>query len=321
MNLGKFATFIAFYVVAFLSLPAAQVFAVPITHFSSTTVQTFGDSIDFFNEIVINNNPLYIQTNSSTTGSTTNGSISYSNPSEGTASAQSQASLESGALRVQAESHSNANSGPFTNNVFAFARADIGDSFRTFDNQDPYQWASDTEVTFSIDFSGFVSTGPAVNNRANAGFSFIAFTPGFLDPYAQFLFNDAPFPTDFNANTIFSDNYHLGGTLYSFQTPVGPLPATIDVSFAPGGDFDWVAGITVDTAASLFDSSIADFFSTATMSYTGPAGTTTYSASGLFPGTLPLSNAPSSSVPEPGTLILMSLGLAAIGFIRRRRSV
>lgn len=53
-------------------------------------------------------------------------------------------------------------------------------------------------------------------------------------------------------------------------------------------------------------------------SYVAPAGTTTYSGSGLFLGTVPLA----SGVPEATTWSMMLIGFGAVGSaIRRRRGV
>ena len=52
---------------------------------------------------------------------------------------------------------------------------------------------------------------------------------------------------------------------------------------------------------------------TVDVSLTAPEGVTLFSASGLLPGT-------SASVPEPATLSLLALGLAGLGFMRKRKA-
>jgi hypothetical protein len=59
-----------------------------------------------------------------------------------------------------------------------------------------------------------------------------------------------------------------------------------------------------------------DFSHTLTAQYSGPTGTTTHSQSGVFPGTLALVG----TIPEPGSLVLSCLGVAAVCALRRRRT-
>ena len=302
-----------------LILFAVTTFAAPITHFSRARVLTYDSTVDVVSEILLNENPLYVQTSSSTTGGTAATTNTFTG-ANGTASGQSEASLENGTLKAKAEATSLQNTGPFDVNANTFVRSDFGDSFRTFEGGGPFTWTNSTEATFSIDFSGTAYTGSGVNDRADVGFFISILKPGFLDGYAQWLINDDSFPSDLSANTIASQDYHLAGQLFSFQLPAGPLPTTIDFTFTPGGDFDWYAGITVDTAASLLGTSAADFFNTAALSYSGPQGTTTYSASGLFPGTMDLADLDSAApIPEPGTLLLLGMGMAGLVFFRRKK--
>lgn len=85
-------------------------------------------------------------------------------------------------------------------------------------------------------------------------------------------------------------------------------------TFAPAGDFDWriymIGNATVDVPGT---SSVSDYAHTLSVSYTGPVGSVTESASGLFPGTIV------SSVPEPETYALMLAGLGVLGFVGRCR--
>ena len=94
---------------------------------------------------------------------------------------------------------------------------------------------------------------------------------------------------------------------------------TIDFNFNPNGDFQFLLteNATIHLDASNQNTSVdLDFSHTIDTTYTGPNGSTTYSASGLFPNTLPDAQAPVA--PEPASVAILLVGSAAL-FRRRRR--
>ena len=92
----------------------------------------------------------------------------------------------------------------------------------------------------------------------------------------------------------------------------------MNASFNPNGDFDWIIysySAATLTAGRAGDIASADFYNTIQASYIAPSGATTYSASGVFPGTLALPLA----VPEPEGVLLFAIASAAFAFGRLRR--
>lgn len=222
----------------------------------------------------------------------------------------------------------------------------------------PFIWSSGEEVTFQFGITGQTSVSPEIvspsadpffnpgepRNLVYTQLSVLIFKPGTIDLLVQldnFDFGNYPdFATGLEAflelndqiqtNTIANDYWYLGDLVSYFADEVDPgkiidvdplVPTMLNYSFSPGGDFDWV--IFIDSVAQI-DASLQnvsaslDFSSTINTTYQGPPGTTLYSASGLFPNTLPLDNAPSSApVPEPATAA--TLGLAALALTLRRR--
>ena len=80
--------------------------------------------------------------------------------------------------------------------------------------------------------------------------------------------------------------------------------------------FDLMVWMNVESRAYTTDTnvySVANFLNTAHVSYSGPDGSTTYSASGLFPGTVSM---PTSEVPEPDSLMLSAIALFGIWCLR-----
>ncbi len=241
---------------------------------------------------------------------------------EGSASTSGEANLETGELKSSASV--DAADVPANGSLFAFSRADYGDSFRTFeaDAETPFTWANDTEVTFSLDISGSVDLGTGATNGSTVFFA--AYAPGDLDLRGQFLQAGTsvglpPLPQPF-----YSEAYALGqnnendgasfldGTLETF-------PQTLDITFAPGGDFDWILGLItftrLDTTAFPDGFGTIDFSNTISTTYVGPDGAVTTSASGVFPGTQPQGSV--DVIPLPAGLPLLLAGLGGFAILRR----
>lgn len=111
-----------------------------------------------------------------------------------------------------------------------------------------------------------------------------------------------------------------GGSFYQQVNLDGNGKGDINYPFAPGGDFEFVLQLETEVSIDLSYEDIwgeMDFSHTLEVGLTAPDDATVYSASGRFPSTLALGTNP-GSVPEPGTLALLAIGLGAVGMGRRR---
>jgi hypothetical protein len=111
-----------------------------------------------------------------------------------------------------------------------------------------------------------------------------------------------------------------GGSFYQQVTLDANGEGEVNYSFAPGGDFEFVLQLETDVSIDLSYEDIwgeLDFSHTVEAGFTAPDDATVYSASGRFPNTLALGTNP-GTVPEPGTLALLVIGLGAAGMRRRR---
>jgi hypothetical protein len=230
-------------------------------------------------------------------------------------------------------------------NGVASSNVSFGDSFRTFADNQPYLWRDGDTVQFSFGVTGSTSVPGNLNNVNSQVLSRLKlniFQPGTIDLLNQFDTFD--FSGDFTAKfarfnalsqeitarTITRSFWYLGSPQYAaFDIPpetivtfIGDTPVILEFDFAPGGDFDWVLfldnGFQLDrTLENTFVE--LDFANSAVATYRGLPGTTTYSASGLFPNTLNLANAPTNNpVPTPATLPLLAAGLLAMAALRNR---
>lgn len=228
-----------------------------------------------------------------------------------TSNAAAAANLGAGTLKAVADVD-NQSSGGST----AHAEAMFGDSFRTTTGTGtPFTWNSSTSVSFNLDIDGSVSSSYLVNG---SGVELQIFEPGTLDTYVAYQQSGDPdLLAAVTAQRIAIFAWGLGLVNYSpLNGTVVVFPDTLEAEFNPDGDFDWVLRLVTNVAPSGGSSAVADFFNTLEMSYVGPDGGVTYSASGVFPGTLALA---AVSLPTPGTLGLLLPGLLMIGLTRRRQ--
>jgi len=205
----------------------------------------------------------------------------------------------------------------------------FGDSFSAFAPTGPFVWNLTDTATFTMNVTGTIDQTNVIRDPATAWtVNLYILKPGSLSPngisfndallaYAQF--NEArpligaawtwnQFSGDLagNAAKIPISLSHSG----SFETGGAQMSAT----FNPGGDFDWI--ILFDTSASLaagVGDLTHDFSHTLSVEYTGPAGTDTQSASGVFPGT-------TTVVPLPAAAWLMLSGCGSLLAFGRRKT-
>ncbi|BCT68046.1 PEP-CTERM sorting domain-containing protein [Nitrosospira sp. NRS527] len=307
-----------FFIAAALLFSSGSLYAVPITSFNTSvsfvqgasTVDSTGYSKDAqFYDSMIDKNGNFAATDRSLYAP------------EGIAIAHSSSNPSTGELKAFSEITAGDNRGF----IAAFSRADIGDSFRAFEGKSPFSWNSTTEASFTFDISGLVDKDLNAYHDSEFGLTILA--PGALDAYARWMESDTS--EEMNAyyeiwsQQIITELFYQLSPSMSNPYPgyIGELtsyPATVSASFTPGSDFDWVLTLTsyVYTFGPTNTHAIADFSNTLIASYTGPENTTTYSGSGIFPNTLPLSAA-AVAVPEPSSGLLILMGMGALIATRR----
>jgi hypothetical protein len=232
-------------------------------------------------------------------------------------------------------------------NGAASADAVFGDSFRAYSSSTPYLWSSGDTATFSFGITGSTSETPGLpvplsydlgqtNNQVSSYLSINIYQPGTMDLYYQWgqididanLTEWLAVADQIEANHITGQNFCLGAAVAVYCQPGQPFwtlvtlnsgaSTPIEFSFNPDGDFDWLVRLSTTVHLDASQQNVfatRDFSQTITAGYDGPPGTTTYSGSGLFPDTVPL-----STVPLPGAGWLLTTGvLGLLGrFVRRR---
>jgi hypothetical protein len=211
-----------------------------------------------------------------------------------------------------------------TRNGSASASVIMADSFTAYAGTKPFAWTGGTAVRFVFDLTGSSSIPeglPSASVSKNNVYSQIVirvYRPGGIDLYRQaqtFDFAAYPdFPTalaafqalnaELTAKQVGTRYWMLGGAIVPWEIDPETVvvldpedPAHLEYEFQPGGDFEWI--LLMDTSVQLDASQqnvtvAIDLSHTVSGSYVGPEGTTTYSASGLFPDTTA-----DSEIPQP----------------------
>ncbi len=180
---------------------------------------------------------------------------------------------------------------------FQFGNSSFGDSLTFLGN------FTGQQATFNISVDGTWSGATFFNPSE---FQFLVLPAGTINANAGNtlnLFNNPSIAATVN------DTYSL--------TPTTTSPLTFSVNVGLNGvnpTIEFAANLNITTATFPGQSFSGDYSNTATITLAAPNGVTVESASGVFPGTVPL-----SSVPEPGSLSLSLAGLASAGLVALAR--
>lgn len=227
------------------------------------------------------------------------------------------ANLSTGQLKIRATNRPNDGTSPYMQ-----SNAWFGDGFRANSPSGPFSWTPQSTSRFSIDLTNNSVT--ASDQLGNLGFGGVGafvllslYQPGTLDPAGKLVGGT-------NNITYFlyllgNPNQHLSYTDPQGQShPLIPTAFYGDASqdihirqdFQPNGDFDWA--VLLGASGQLQGEQFYDmnFANTLTTSYSGPAGTTTTSSSGLFQNF--------TEIPEPASAAVIASGAFMLMLQRRR---
>jgi hypothetical protein len=243
---------------------------------------------------------------------------SASDPAWGSVEGFASADLATGELKMSAGA-SNGNPGGYP---YIQSNAIFGDGFTAGTTTGaPFAWTSSSEARFSLSLEGTIpSVGTLENSGAGLFVVLSILRPNTLDPEQQLI--NGPTAEQYFLWTIGNPNQTLYYTNPEGQSQVliptayyPTLPSAITANFTPDGDFDWVLAIGASGQTTAPNASWdVDLADTVTLDYSGPAGSVTKSASGVF------SNFVAAPVPEPGTWAMVLAGFAALGWVGRRRA-
>ena len=246
----------------------------------------------------------------------------------GSASATARADLITGQLGGSASGNLTGQGVYQYNNIYSQTNALFGDGFRTFDTAgNPFTWQGGATARFGITIDGDLSASPSLESvNGGAWVTLFLFQPGTMTSsnifgvqpnmigYYQYLIGNPNLSvTSYGPAEGAADDLPLIPTAYAGSLNNGPVTITQD--FTPNGDFDWALLLgAYSFASNPGDNFNLDLSHTVTFNYQGPEGSNTESVSGLFDNySVP------TSVPEPGTITLMGLGLVGLALSRRRR--
>jgi hypothetical protein len=225
--------------------------------------------------------------------------------------ARSQANLQTGTVKVGTSlTMSNQDMG-----FVAMATGFIGDGYRHFAGNDPFTWTDSSTARFDVRLTGNSSLSGNVRDLFNSGVMFLMIYPkDTLDDFVPFCGAFQSYFWSIGPSTNRPAPCG-GGFLGNFD---GTVDQTVSLLFNHPGDFDWAFGVRVGGAASANPNTtvtwLNDYLGTAELFYTPPEGVTSMTSGSGFV----LAQGPANSVPLPSSLALLSLGLVAMGAVRRK---